>query len=142
MANLSTRTMRASDWAQIKHFRPSEFAAPSKMGYEFMLWLDKVRERAAVPMTVTSSYRSPSYNRGVGGAPDSAHTDVPCEAVDVGERPRPDDPNWNRTRFRIIKAAIELGCERIGTYANGSLHLDRSENRRPAERMWRVVGSI
>ncbi len=31
------------------------------------------------------------------------------------------------------------GCQRIGTYANGSLHLDRSEGKRPHPRMWRVV---
>lgn len=134
----SSRKMYPTDWDEVRHFRPSEFKNPEEMGYEFILWLDKVRERAAVPMTITSSYRSPEYNRLVGGAADSAHTDKPCEAVDIGMRPRPSDPNWNYSRFRIIFSAYELGCRRFGTYSNGSLHIDRSYSR-PDERMWVVV---
>jgi uncharacterized protein YcbK (DUF882 family) len=133
--------MKPADWLQIKHFKATEFKEPDKMGYEFMLWLDALRGSVGVPMTITSSYRSPDYNLAVGGAPDSAHTDVPCNAVDIGMRPRPDDPNWNFTRFRIVQAAMDSGCRRIGSYANGSLHLDRSEGKRPAPRMWRVVGN-
>lgn len=139
---ISTRTMTPADWREIKHFSPSEFREPNKMGYEFMLWLDSLREEANVPITITSSYRSPEYNRSVGGAPNSAHTDVPCNAIDIPERPRPDDPNWNATRWAIITTAIRLGCQRIGSYGNGSLHIDRSEDTRPAPRMWRVVGAI
>lgn len=140
--SFSSRTMRDVDWSTIKHFSRGEFREPHKMGVEFMLWLDELRELAGVPMTISSSYRSPAYNRQVGGAPDSAHTDVPCNAVDIRENPRPDDPNWNLSRWAIVTAAIELGCQRIGTYANGSLHLDRTEDVRPAPRMWRVVGDI
>ena len=142
MSGFSTRTMSDADWLTLNHFKPGEFREPSRMGYEFMLWLDQLRSIVDMPMFVTSSHRSPVYNASVGGAPDSAHTDTPCNAVDIGERPRPDDPNWNRTRFAIIKAAIATGCRRIGSYANGSLHLDRSEDSRPADRMWRVVGSV
>lgn len=140
--SFSSRTMRAEDWREIKNFRASEFRHPDKMGYEFVKWLDKLRDVAAVPITLTSSYRDPEYNREVGGAPDSAHTDVPCNAVDIGERPRPGDPNWNYTRYQIVKTAIAMGCQRIGTYANGSLHLDRTEDERPAPVMWRVVGAV
>lgn len=135
----SSRTMKPSDWHKIKHFVSGEFKNPMTMGYEFMLWLDQLREDAGVPMVITSSHRSPEYNAAVGGATDSAHSDVPCNAVDFGMRPRPDDPNWNYTRFRIVQAAMLSGCQRIGSYANGSLHLDRTEDRRPAPRMWRVV---
>lgn len=137
----STRTMTDSDWARLRFFSKTEFRYPFAMGYEFMVWLEKVRAEAGVPMVITSSYRSPSYNASVGGAPNSAHTDTPCDAVDVGMRPRPSDPNWNYSRFQIVSAAIKLGCKRIGTYANGSLHLDRTEHKRPAPRMWRVVGN-
>lgn len=135
----SSRAMNPADWDKIKHFKPEDFKAPFKMGYEFMLWLDKVRDKAGVPMVITSSYRSPEYNKQVGGAQDSAHTDVPCNSVDIGMRPRSDDPNWNYSRWQIVMAARDLGCQRIGSYANGSLHLDRTEHARPAPRMWRVV---
>jgi uncharacterized protein YcbK (DUF882 family) len=136
---LSTRTMGAADWSQIQNFRPSEFKHPEKMGFEFLLWLDRVRDAAGVPMTITSSYRSPDYNAAVGGAQDSAHSDVPCEAVDIGKRPTANDPNWNHSRYRIMTAAMSLGCVRIGMYANGSLHLDRTEGKRPAPRIWTAV---
>ena len=139
--SFSSRTMKPEDWAKLEHFNADEFKSPEKMGFEFMLWLDRLREEAAVPMTITSSYSDKKYKKKVGGASDSAHIDVPCNAVDIGMRPRPSDPNWNYTRFRIIRAAILSGCQRIGTYANGSLHLDMTHDERPAERMWRVVGN-
>lgn len=135
----STRCMRAEDWRLCPHFPPSEFKYPEKLGFEFMLWLEEVRKRAGVPMSVSSSWRSPAYNRGVGGAKDSAHTDVPCDAIDIRMAPRPDDPNWNYSRWQIKQSAIALGCRRIGNYANGSLHLDRTEETRPAPREWHVV---
>lgn len=135
----STRTMRSEDWAALRHFTPAEFHAPERMGYEFMRWLDEVRERAGVPMHPTSDWRSHAHNDAVGGATDSAHEDTPCDAIDLGERPRPDDPSWNYTRWRIVTTAIAMGCTRIGSYADGSLHLDRTEGRRPGQRMWRVA---
>lgn len=138
----SSRTMRPADWTKIKRFKPTEFKYPDKMGYEFMLWFDKVAIDADVPIIVTSSYRPPEYNRSVGGAKDSAHTDVPCNAVDIGERPRESDPNWNYSRFQIVASAIKAGCTRFGTYANGSLHLDMTHDKRPGKRMWRVVGAV
>lgn len=135
----STRVMRPEDWARVKHFKPSEFKAPAMMGFEMMLWLDELRERAGVPIHVSSSWRSKAYNASVGGASDSAHVDRPCDAVDIEERPRPDDKHWNYSRFRIVFTAYDMGCRRFGTYANGSIHLDRTEDDRPAPRMWRVV---
>lgn len=138
----STRTMTTGDWAEIApQFRPSEFRHPDKMGYQFMKWLKQVRIDAGVPIVITSSYRTPAENAAVGGAVDSAHTDVPCNAVDIGMRPRPDDPNWNYSRWQIIKAAMASGCQRIGSYPAGSLHLDMTHDKRPAPRMWRVVGN-
>lgn len=134
--------MRPDDWKEIKYFRPADFKHPDKMGLEFVQWLDRLRKTAGVPIVITSSYRSPEYNRGVGGAKDSAHTDVPCNAVDIGERPRESDPNWNHSRWQIVVSAIRGGCTRIGMYPNGSLHLDRSEDRRPSPRLWRIVGNI
>ena len=135
----STRAMRPEDWKTVRYFRPSEFQAPHLMGLEFIRWLDTVRDRAGVPIHITSSYRTPEHNEEVGGASDSAHTDVPCNAVDIGERPTPSDPHWSRARFAIIDTALALGCQRIGSYADGSLHLDMTHDRRPSKVMWRVA---
>jgi uncharacterized protein YcbK (DUF882 family) len=133
----SSRTMTARDWAQIRNFKPVEFRNPEKMGYEFMLWLDNLRHRAGVSIRITSSYRSPAYNERVGGATDSAHTDVPCNAIDISLAGHPQNENY--ARYRLMKTALEMGCQRIGTYADGSLHLDLTEDDRPAPRIWRVV---
>lgn len=135
----SSRAMQAADWLEIHNFTPIEFKNPERMGYEFMKWLDRVRVNADVPMHVSSSYRSPEYNKSVGGASDSAHTDDICDAVDIRMAPRPDDPNWNYSRWQIVMAARDLGCRRFGSYANGSLHIDRTEDRRPAPRFWIMV---
>lgn len=139
MPPFSSRTMKPEDWNEIENFNADEFKYPDKMGYEFIKWLDQVRTLAAVPMTITSSHRPADYNRSIGGAPDSSHVDVPCNAVDIGMRPRPSDPNWNFTRWKIKQAAIALGCVRIGNYQNGSLHLDRTEDQRPSPREWVTV---
>ena len=71
---------------------------------------------------------APLYGEGLG-----------LDSIDIREAKRPDDPNWNYSRFQILFSAYELGCRRFGNYANGSIHLDRTEGRRPARRMWRVV---
>jgi uncharacterized protein YcbK (DUF882 family) len=141
--------MVIGDWGKVNHFHPAEFTtrepgnlhepAADKMGYEFMLWLDKVREKAGHAMRVTSCYRSPAHNVEVGGAQDSAHEDVPCNAVDVQPFLTPDDPHGNRARFAIVSAAMALGCTRIGIYPDGSVHLDRTEEHRPALVLWTKV---
>lgn len=132
----SSRCMTAADWANVKHFTAQEFrdhgGVPEAMGREFVMWLDRVREKAGVPMRLTSSHRTPEHNKAVRGAKDSAHVEIPCNAVDIGNL-------TNESRARILMAAIELGCIRWGQYANGSLHLDRTEETRPAPRAWTVV---
>ncbi len=138
----SSRCILPPDWPKIRYFTPREFRHPAFMGFEFVQWLDELRNKLGFPIVITSDHRTVKYNAEIGGAPDSAHCDVPCNAVDIGERPRADDPNWNRSRFRIVETALEMGCSRIGMYANGSLHLDLCHDKRPSERLWRVVGKV
>lgn len=133
----SSRTMKRSDWILIRHFTRGEFVHPEKMGYEFMFLLDRLRSESGVAIRITSGHRPPEHNERVGGATDSAHMDVPCDAIDIGLVGHPQGENY--ARFQIIKAALDLGFTRIGTYADGSLHLDKTEHRRPAPRIWRVV---
>ena len=148
--SFSKRTMRAEDWDSIRFFSRDEFKAPERMGYEFMLWLDRVHAKASslapetevFQMIVSSSYRDPEYNRRVGGAKKSSHMDTPCDVVDIrGVYDRyADDPNWNKHRLKIMLAASMLGCRRIGIYTDGSLHIDRTESRRPMGLWVRVSG--
>jgi len=144
LKGFSTRRMTDKDWAQLKYFVKAEFREPNKMGYEFMLWLEKVRALAGVAMNISSGFRSPAYNKSVGGAADSAHTDGDsedecCNAVDIRKTPTPNDPHWNHARYKIQFSAHDLGCERFGNYPNGSMHIDRTEDKRPAESLWVAV---
>ena len=131
----STRCMRPNDWAEIKHFTAKEFKQPLLMGYEFLKWLDAVREAADVPMLVSSSYRSDKYNDMVGGASNSAHEDIPCSSVDIRRNPKA-LLGWNHARMQIVSAAIRLGCRRVGIYQDDSIHLDMTHDTRPAPRLW------
>ena len=126
--------MTPGDWKLMKRFQASEFSNPGLMGFEFMLWLDALAcTMPGVPFVVTSSARTKEHNTKVGGADDSAHVDIPCNAVDLW-------PGDNEVRYKIVAGAIKAGCKRVGFYpSNGSLHLDRTENQRPAPRVWTVV---
>src|SRR5574340_589008 len=126
--NFSSRCMCDKDWSALQFFKENEFKFPDKMGYEFILWLDQTRSIAQVSFDVISDYRSPVRNDEIGGAKDSAHMDIPCDAVDL----RVTD---NAQRFAIVRAALSNSCTRIGLYPNGNLHIDRTENTRPAKRI-------
>lgn len=130
--SFSTRCMTANDWAELQHFKPQEFKHPEKMGYEFMKLLEATRDLAGVPFRRSSDWRSEEYNASVGGAKDSAHKDMPCDSIDL-------TPINNAERFEIVNAALEMGFTRIGIYQNGSIHLDKTEGRRPGRRLWVVV---
>lgn len=136
--NFSSRVMQTDDWRSLSFFKREEFDAPNKMGFEFMTWLDNVRRLAGVAFAISSSYRTVTHNAEVGGASDSSHCDIPCNTVDISPLHVPTDPNGNRARFEIIKAALSLGCVRIGIYADGSVHLDRSTTL-PSPRLWHKV---
>ena len=64
-----------------KNFRLSEFR-PGKHSYEYIRLapslikaLEEIRTRTGRPVTVTSGYRPPDYNREVGGVSNSTHVD-------------------------------------------------------------------
>ena len=87
-----------------------------KMNPAFLQLLDKCRELAGVPFVITSSYRSPSKNRRVGGSVGSMH--LYGRAVDI------ECPD-GATRWKIVKAAMSLGLS-VGVMRS-ALHLDNRE---------------
>lgn len=121
-------------WGHIKeYFKPEEFTDPYNMDAAFLYALYKIRLKAGVPLRITSSIRSPEHNETVGGAKGSAHMLIPGCAVDLFVKN-------NYERFKIVKAAILEGIERIGIYPakednSGVIHLDMSPSH-PQERIW------
>lgn len=97
-----------------KHFRPSEFEHPDKMDVEFLYLLDKIRELAGVPIHITDDYRPNGST--------SAHS--LGLAVDISDNSA-GLAIGSRWRHKVLKAAFELGCERIGIY-DRHIHIDVS----------------
>lgn len=83
--------------AQItKNFRLSEFR-PGRHSYEYIRIspalvraLEDIRTRTGLPITVTSGYRPPDYNREVGGVSNSCHidglaADIYCDGITTAQ---------------------------------------------------------
>ncbi len=111
----------------MKHFNKNEFADYDKMDKKFLKWLDDLREEYGRPMRINSSYRAPKHNAAVGGVSNSAHTEVPCKAVDI-------HCDNSRDRYLLVLLAAGMGCERIGIGEN-FVHLDLSTNK-PGKVLW------
>lgn len=94
-----------------RHFSPDEFDHPERMDRELLARLDYARTQAGIPFVVTSDFR-PDENDEL----DSAHEIG--KAVDI----RAHD---GRTRWRVVKAAINAGIKRIGVY-DKHVHLDNA----------------
>ncbi len=86
--------------------------------------IEKVRNVArkfGKTLTVTSGYRSPAYNRRVGGARKSQH--MQANAVDIS------GANFsNEERLKLIALASAEGITGIGVYNDKSLHFDVRTN--------------
>lgn len=103
-----------------RHFRESEFrrcnppCSLQDMRQDFMDTLDRVREKAGIPLVLNSAYRSKAWELSKGRTGDGAHT--LRVAVDIRA-------NNNANKYKIIKAALECGVTRIGVYASW-VHID------------------
>ena len=106
-----------------KYFSESEFkrctpaCSLQDMKQEFMTRMDRVRERAGIPLVINSAYRSVAYEKTKGRAGTSAHTlglalDIRCTS--------------DRNRSLIIKALILEGFTRIGV-SKTFIHADTSQ---------------
>ena len=103
-----------------KYFAASEFrrCTPScsikQMDADFLALLDRVRERAGIPLVLNSAFRSREYERQMGRTGTSAHCNG--KAVDIR-------CNTSSNRLKIVRAAIGWGITRIGIGKN-FVHID------------------
>jgi hypothetical protein len=96
----------------------------------FMNMLNKAREIADIPFSLTSACRCPQRNKKEGGSSSSSHISTnrrKCKAVDISA-------NTSRKRFIIIAALIKAGFTRIGV-AKNFIHVDL-DNSKPLRVMW------
>ena len=115
-----TKNMSAKDWSKVKYFEADEFSSPDfPLSYNMMsrglvFKLDLAREMSGVGFTISSGYRTKSHNTKVGGISTSRH--VTGDAVDILISNSSD-------RFKILKALIDVGFNKIGIYPD-HLHVE------------------
>lgn len=87
-------------------------------------FVEKLKQLEAVigPVTYNSAYRSPEYNKKVGGAQDSQH--IKGLAVDIARNSYKENPQ------QLIEIATGLGFTGIGIY-DTFVHLDMRSNPHP-----------
>lgn len=130
-------------WGEIgEYFRAAEFRDPHHMDVGFLRWLYRVRDRAGVPMHITSDARDPD---GDTGADLSAHKKRPCRAIDGQVRDETIDGvsvPASECLARIYIAAVLEGGVRFGTYRSARglgdiYHLDaETHTQNPSPRWW------
>jgi zinc D-Ala-D-Ala carboxypeptidase len=119
---------------KLNYFDISEFDQPGlpgsgkeKMDVNLLMILDNMRHRSDIPYKITSGYRSPEYNKKIGGVKNSPH--IKGKAADISA---PD----SRTKYLILEAAIHFGIERIGVGSN-FIHIDIQEKpEKPTKLIW------
>jgi uncharacterized protein YcbK (DUF882 family) len=102
-----------------KNFSADEFTCGCGCGLNnmeqcFIEILQRIRDKVAHKMIVTSGSRCKVQNQAVGGKPNSAHTkgwaaDIVCTT--------------DKFRLKLVKAALDEGVRRIGIYYT-FIHLD------------------
>ena len=100
-----------------KYFKEIE----DNMSKKFLFVLDEAREFAGIPFIINSAYRSPEHPLSIKN-PNSSH--IKGLAVDI-------KATDSVTRFKIVKALIEVGFTRIGiadTFIHVDLDLDKTQN--------------
>ena len=100
-----------------KYFKEIEH----NMNKEFLFVLDEAREFAGIPFIINSAYRSPDHPLSIKN-PSSSH--IKGLAVDI-------KATDSITRFKIVKALIEVGFTRIGiadTFIHVDLDFDKTQN--------------
>jgi uncharacterized protein YcbK (DUF882 family) len=102
----------------MKYFKPEEFlcrcgCGDMKMDQSFVEMLDAAREKAGIPFVISSGKRCPKHNKEVNSTSTNHTLGVASDIRCI------DGPS----RFKIIKALIEVGFSRIGV-AKTFIHCD------------------
>jgi uncharacterized protein YcbK (DUF882 family) len=136
------------DYYEIKNFTINEITMGRRIPVK-LLWniiptirvLQELRNWYSKPIIINSSFRSPSYNKLVGGSKHSLHLEF--NALDFTIRQRTDLKelfllldNWDKEhRFKFLPKAGSMG---IGFYENRFIHLDtRAVLKRIAPARWK-----
>lgn len=113
--------MSGMTWADVRYFKPFEFASPDKpdsgymMDLNFVRKLDILREAVKMPLIITSGYRTQEHNATLANSvAGSAHTTG--HAVDIAALSSP-------VKFRILETALRLGFRRVGI-GTDFIHID------------------
>ena len=106
----------------MKHFKEEEFMMGGenvfhKMDQDLLNMLDNLRELCDFPLSINSSYRSPEYNKSIGGASRSKHMEG--IAVDLA-------CTDSKKRAIITMNALDLGFT-VGV-AKTFIHVDNRTN--------------
>jgi uncharacterized protein YcbK (DUF882 family) len=115
-----------------RYFSESEMSCNCGCGLmpknrKFLERLHRAREKAGVTFPINSWIRCPEHNKKVGGRENSAHLEGIAVDIKVA--------SYNtHKRYKIIKALMEEGFNRIGIYSWG-IHVDSSESL-PKEQFW------
>jgi zinc D-Ala-D-Ala carboxypeptidase len=103
----------------------------SNMDLPFLIALGRARDIAGFPFTITSGYRSPSYNGTVpNSVTGSAHTLGYAADIAVS----------NENKLKLAISLIQAGFNRIG-WMNSALHVDNDPNK-PQNVVWGYPDSV
>jgi len=102
------------DWQKYRHFSEADFP-PARGEPDAVLldMLDEAREEAGVPFVITSGVRPPRN-------PDDNSAHIRGLAADI-------DAEHARPRYKILRALILVGFNRIGVY-DKHIHADCDES--------------
>ncbi len=115
---------------KFKYFTYNEFDCKSGQGKgenmddDFILMLDKAREKAGIPFKIVSGYRTSEYNKklidyGFKASATSSH--LKGLAVDI-------EAKTSAERFKILTALLQVGINRIGL-GEDFIHADYDRNK-------------
>lgn len=120
--------------ADLRHFRRSEFDYPDHIDVNLLRLIDEVRERAGVPIKVTSDVRTQAQHEALYPDPTSRPNSPHVRGKGIDFKPMPDTAE---NRMFVLYAILELWREgywpELGLeIATRHIHVDNdSQLRRP-----------